>query len=211
MIKHDQPILPMTGIVLAGGKSSRMGHNKALMEWQGQTLIERTLQVLRSVFSEVLISANDPVLYESLGERIIPDRYLNRGPIGGLYSSLQEAQFEYAFFVACDMPFLSADIIRFLANFTGCNSDRQSSKESESPVVVPDVDRLHPLHAFYPKGCLPLIEKKLKANRLKLLELYGEYPVLTIRKEEFQVFPQIERYFYNVNTPEEWKQIQRFR
>lgn len=199
MIKHDQPILPMTGIVLAGGKSSRMGHNKALMEWQGQTLIERTLQVLRSVFSEVLISANDPVLYESLGERIIPDRYLNRGPIGGLYSSLQEARFEHAFFVACDMPFLSADVIRFLANFTGC----------ESPIVVPDVDGLHPLHAFYPKGCLPLIEKKLETNRLKLLELYSDYPVRTIRKEEFQRFSNIERYFYNVNTPEEWKKIQR--
>jgi molybdopterin-guanine dinucleotide biosynthesis protein A len=196
----ENKLLPMTGIVLAGGKSSRMGRNKAFLEWQGQLLIERSLQVLGTIFSEIIISTNSPELYESYGVKTVQDIYAEQGPLGGLHACLREAQKDYSFFVACDMPFLDPEVIRFLADLTG--------KES---VIVPDVaGGLHPLHAFYHKNCLPIIEKKLETKRLKLIELFQECTVRYVREEELKGFPQISQTFSNINTPQEWLEIQPF-
>lgn len=188
----------MTGIVLAGGKSSRMGQNKALMLWQGQPLIQRSLEVLRLVFSEIIISSNTPELYREFGEKVVPDRFQDCGPLGGLHACLQVSRFDFSFFVACDMPFLDPEVIRFLAAFTEGYS-----------VVIPDVaGGLHPLHAFYHKNCLPIIEKNLEAKCFKILEIYKECPVRYVYEEEFYGFPQIKRVFANINTPQEWKELQ---
>lgn len=197
---YENKSLPMTGIVLAGGKSSRMGRNKAFLEWQGHPLIERSLQVLRPIFSEIIISTNNPELYEPYEVKTVQDIYVDQGPLGGLHACLGEAQNDYSFFVACDMPFLDPEVIRFLAELTG--------KES---VIVPDVaGGLHPLHAFYHKNCLPIIEKKLKAKRLKLIEIYQECNVRYVREEEFRGFPEVRQTFSNINTPQEWLEIQPF-
>lgn len=193
-------VLPMSGIILAGGKSSRLGRNKAFLEWEGHPLIERSLQVLRSIFSEIIISTNNPELYSLYGEKTVSDLFIDQGPLGGLHACLREAQYDYSFFVACDMPFLDPEVIRFLAGLIG--------KES---VIVPEVaGGLHPLHAFYRKNCLPIIEKKLEAKRLKLIEVYQECSVRYVREEEFQRFPQISRTFSNINTPQEWLELQHF-
>jgi len=195
---HENKILPMTGIVLAGGKSSRMGTNKAFLEWQGQPLIERSLQVLRPIFSEIIISTNNPELYSRYGVKTVQDIFVDQGPLGGLHACLREAQYDYSFFVACDMPFLGPEVIRFLAGLTG--------KES---VIVPEVDGgLHPLHAFYHKKCLSIIQKKLEAKRLKLTEIYQECTVRYVREEELQGFSHIKRSFSNINTPQEWLELQ---
>lgn len=189
----------MTGIVLAGGRSSRMGRNKAFMEWQGQSMLGRSIEVLRSVFSEIIISTNNPELYGEYNVKIVPDIYKDCGPLGGLHACLKAAQYKYSFFVACDMPFLNVEVIRFLAEFTGKDS-----------AIVPDVaGGLHPLHAFYHKDCLPIIEKRLEAKRLKTLEIYEECSVCYVREDDFREFPQIERVFSNINTPQEWMELQR--
>jgi molybdenum cofactor guanylyltransferase len=191
--------LAMTGIILAGGKSSRMGRNKAFLEFEGQTLIERSLRVLRSVFSEIIISSNSPELYDRYGEKIVEDIYLDQGPLGGLHACLNEAKYDFSFFVACDMPFLNAEVIRFLAGMKG-----------EAAIIVPEVDGgLHPLHAFYHKSCLPVIEKKLEAKSLKLTNIFQECSIRIVQEYEFKNFSQVRQVFKNINTPQEWTELLR--
>lgn len=191
-------ILPMTGIILAGGKSSRMGRNKAFLEWQGRPLIERSLQILRPIFSEIIISTNNPELYSEYGEKTVSDVCRDQGPLGGLQACLREARYDTSFFVACDMPLLEPEVIRFLAGFKG----------KELAIVPKIADGLHPLHAFYHRDCLPIIEKRLEAKRLKLIDIFQDFPVRYVYEEEFQEFPQIKRILENINTPQDWSELQ---
>jgi molybdenum cofactor guanylyltransferase len=190
----------MTGIILAGGKSSRMGRNKAFLEWEGRPLIERSLQVFRSIFSEIMISTNHPELYEQYGEKMVTDIFLDQGPLGGLHACLREARYDYSLFVACDMPFINSEVIRFLAGLTG-----------EEMAIVPKLsDGVHPLHAFYHRGCIPILEKRLEAKRLKLINIFDEFPVRYVSEQEFRWFPDIKRVFSNVNTLQEWEELKQF-
>lgn len=190
---YGETLLPMTGIILAGGKSSRMGRNKAFIEWDGVPLIERSLAIFRSVFSEVIISSNHPELYAKYGVKVIKDNYLDQGPLGGLEACLREAHCDYSFFAACDMPFLNTEVVRFMAK-----------KIDGEDILVPEVDgRLHPLHAFYHKNCLSLIKERLESKRLKLVELLQLCNVRYVREEDFIDFPEIRLNFSNMNTPQE--------
>src|SRR5665648_144787 len=151
------PKLKATGILLAGGKSSRMNKNKAFLEMEGKPLVERSLSVLQSVFEEVLISSNKPELYVPYQVPVILDEILGRGPLEGLYQGLKAATYDEVFFVACDMPFLNPALIRYL-----------SSQISTYDMVIPQLSAgLHPLHAVYHRRCLPAIKHNLEAGYLK--------------------------------------------
>lgn len=195
---HGQTLLSMTGIILAGGKSSRMGRNKAFIEWDEVPLIERSLSLFRSVFSEVIISSNHPELYENYGVKVIKDNYLDQGPLGGLEACLRKASYDYSFFAACDMPFLNSEVIRFMAK-----------KLDGEAILVPEVDGgFHPLHAFYHKDCLSIIKEKLELKRLKLVDLFQVCNVRYLREEDFKEFPEIRLSFSNMNTPQECLALQ---
>lgn len=194
----NKPILPITGIILAGGKSSRMGRDKAFLEYLGKPLIEKSLEELRSVFSEVIISTNSPERFQRYGEKKVTDLYPGCGPLSGLQSGLQAAHFDYSFFVACDMPFIDPEVIRFLAGYCG-----------KHDVIVPEVDGvLHPLHAYYHKNCLPLITEYLEKKSFKIIDFYPKCAVRIVREEEFRSFPQVARSLKNANTDQEWRELQ---
>lgn len=191
--------LSATGILLAGGKSSRMKRNKAFLELDGRPLVERSLEVLQGVFAEVLISSNKPELYERYEVPVIQDERLERGPLEGLYQGLKAAEYDVVFFVACDMPFLREDLIRYLAGWT-----------SDYDVVVPRLHSgLHPLHAFYHRRCLPSIKNNLEAGRLKIIDFYLTCSVRYVEETEFRGFHDLGNIFCNVNTPEEWSEVLR--
>jgi len=192
--------LKMTGILLAGGKSTRMGTNKAFLELDGQTLVERSLSVLQNTFVEVLISSNQPEFYP-YGVRIIPDIFPEMGPLSGLHACLQAASFDQCFFVACDMPFLQEDLIRFLAGLS----------EGYDVTVPRAAGGLNPLHAFYHKNCLPKIENNLKSGRLKIIDFYHKCNVRYVEEHELNGFGDLAMIFSNVNTPEEWDLIQKLK
>lgn len=214
MAKGTGNRLQATGILLAGGKSSRMRRNKAFLELNGEPLVARSLHVLREIFAEVLISSNDPHLYATYGVRVVPDLVQGRGPVGGLQAGLKAASFDYVFFVACDMPFLEPKLIRLLSLWAG-----------EYDVVVPQIEgKLNPLHAFYGRTCLPYVEKYLEAGRLKIIDFYPECKVRYVGPEEMaQAFgtgagenaaagekaaaERLEQAFLNVNTPEQWEKL----
>ncbi|EHQ87779.1 molybdopterin-guanine dinucleotide biosynthesis protein A [Desulfosporosinus youngiae DSM 17734] len=186
-----------TGVLLAGGKSSRMKKEKAFLEIDGRSLAERSLEVLRNVFSEVIISSNTPERFAHFGVPIIQDEVLGRGPLEGLYQGLTAAAYDEVFFVACDMPFLKADIIRSLAKWI-----------SDYDVVVPKLKSgLHPLHAYYHRCCLPIIKKNLEAGCLKIIDLYPACSVKYVEEQELEGVSDSINVFCNVNTPEDWAAI----
>ena len=183
----------MTGIILAGGKNTRMGRNKALLEVGGMRLIDRTVGLFRSVFKEVILVAADPLAYLDLQTLIVTDILPERGALGGLYTGLFYAAGEYAFIGACDMPFMNRAFLEYMV-----------SKAPGYDIVVPaPPDGLQPLHAVYSRRCLPAIRSLLDRNRMQIKELYPGQQLLEIPPEVLRAYDPEGRMFMNLNTPED--------
>src|SRR5919108_2948434 len=105
---------PTAGIILAGGQSRRMGQDKALMALRGRTLIQRVMDALAPICDELILVTNTPDPYAHLALRMIPDAFPGAGSLGGLYSGLAAMIAEQAIAVACDMPFLNSELLRYL-------------------------------------------------------------------------------------------------
>jgi len=147
----------ITGIVLAGGESSRMGTDKSFVVYRGKYLIEHVIGVLQNHCETVLISANS-ARYSQFGLKTVPDRYKNCGPAGGIFSALVESETVNNLVVGCDMPFISPELIALLLENAG-NSD----------CVIPvHGGKTEPVVALYRKSALPEIEKCLVEGIFKL-------------------------------------------
>ena len=184
----------MTGVLVAGGKSRRMGRDKRLLELGGQTLLQRSLSVLQSLFDEVLIALAEPLpQLTGQGYRVVTDLIPNCATLGGLYTGLSSASHPRIFAVGCDMPFLNPAVIRRLA-------ERGAQVDVAMPTLATG---LQPMHAVYSKACLPHLERMAKAQELKVQGL-SEVPDLTVRlvseKDFLDVDPQLLS-FFNINTP----------
>jgi molybdopterin-guanine dinucleotide biosynthesis protein A len=184
----------ITGVIQAGGRSTRMGGQpKALMELGGRRIIDRVADVVRRVADDVLIVTNTPDLYAWLGLPMVPDAFPDHGSLGGIYSGLRAARGDAAFTVACDMPFLMPEVARLVTDRAG-----------EADVVAPKIGgQWETLHACYGRACLEPIETRLRAGRLKIVGFYDEVRVLSIGEDEVARFRAPEVVFMNVNTPEE--------
>ena len=184
----------VTGVVQAGGKSTRMGGApKALVELGGRRLIERVVGVVREVVDDVLIVTNSPDLYRFLGAPMVPDVFVDHGSLGGIYSGLAAAAGDAAFTVACDMPFLRAAVARLVVERAG-----------EADVVIPRTgDQLQTMHAVYGKGCLPHMHARLRAGRLKITGFFEDVRVLEVPEAEVARHADPALVFTNLNTPEE--------
>ena len=156
-----------TGLILAGGKSQRMGQDKSLMILAGRSLIERALDALKPVCDELLIATNAPHLYEHLHVRTVPDRIRGGGSLAGLHAGLADAG-ETVIAVACDMPFLNTELLGYLVSLCGdvdavvpdLSGPTQSARARAGGGGRPRAKNLdlHPLHAVYRRTCLPAIE-----------------------------------------------------
>ncbi len=191
----------MTGIVLAGGKSSRMGLNKAFIEFGGKRLIEATVERLAGLFPEVLIIANDLEPYAYLGVRVIPDLIANSGSLGGIYTGLSAILHPTGFFVACDMPFLNPDLIALVVH------------EAEGwDVTVPRVEgELQPMHAVYAKSCLPFIKEAIDLGMLKIARFFPKVKVKIIEEPALRAVDPHLLGLMNVNTPLELEKAEAIR
>ena len=186
---------PTTGVILAGGKSSRMGQNKALMSLGGKRLVDRVVEVMRSLFDDVLMVTNTPDVYADLGMPMVRDVWPDKGSLGGVYSAIYHVATPYCLVVACDMPFLRAAVLRYLI-----------TQMADYDVVVPDVlGELQTLHAIYSKACLQPIERRLEMNRLRIVGFFPEVRVRTITASELEPYDPALLAFQNLNTPEEFQ------
>lgn len=190
----------MTGIILAGGKSTRMGTNKAFLELGGKKIIQWVIDVFLTLFDEIILISNEPELYKAWGFKVVPDILSGKGSLGGIYTGLVTASQDQAFFAACDMPFLNQKLIRYMMD-----------QASGFDVVIPyapteenqSSDGLHPLHAIYSKTCTKPIERLLEKNLLKIIGFFPEVRVRRILQEEIQQFDPYLLSFFNTNTPQD--------
>lgn len=183
----------MVGVVLVGGQSRRYGRNKALEFFQGERLIDRQVRTVRSLFSEVLVIANEPELYLHLDATIVRDVIPRQGPLGGIYTGLLFAQGKSVFVTACDMPFVQPAVV-----------GRMVQLATDYDVIVPEkIEGLEPLHAIYSSRCLPHIEKMLARGMLQVINFFPAVKVYRLSSEEIgQLDPQ-RLSFFNINTPDD--------
>ena len=186
----------MTGIILAGGINSRMGTNKAFLKIDGIRLIDNILAVYQKIFSEIIIVTNDPLSYTEFSDTVVvTDIYKEKGALGGIYTGLFYATYDYSFVAACDMPFLNKDFITYLIEQTG-----------KYDIIVPELpEGFQPLHAIYSQNCLSHIKKLLIADKLKITGFYKEVRLLSIPEEKIIPFNKDGHLFLNINTPEDLK------
>jgi len=185
--------IDVTGVLLAGGNSRRMGEDKRYLVVGEQTLLERGLAVLRSIFQEVLvvIAQDSPPL--DVNARVVRDLVPDCGSLGGLYTGLTQATTPYIFVVACDMPFLDPAVI---TQFT-------SRRASADIVMAKLAARLHSMHALYGKGCLPVVEQMIRARQLKIQGMvsHASLRVRYVTEADLATLDPSGRSFHNVNTP----------
>ena len=188
------PDVAITGLILAGGASSRMGRNKALEKVGGEMLVERVVATLAQVAADILLIANDVDPYRFLDLPVIPDRRPGYGPLMGLYSGLEAARGDLALLVAVDMPFLAPDFLNYLLSLS-----------PGYDVVIPQAyDRLHPLCAVYRRAtCLPAITAAIDRGQRRLIAFHADVRVQVVEEAALREIDSDLRSLMNVNTPDE--------
>ena len=187
----------VSGVILAGGRSTRMGRDKRCLPWNGVNLLDSICAVLDPLFDELIIvtAASDYEL-RSASVRSITDEIPGKGSIGGLFSGILHSHNPYSFVVACDMPYLHSGVV-----------ERICLSPPADLVVVHLLHGIQPLHARYSKKCLPYLEEMIRKDHLKIQDLFCNSALSTIVLDETQLSdldPHL-RSFINVNTPSDWE------
>lgn len=187
----------VTGIILAGGLSRRLGRDKAVEPIDGQPLVGRVMDALSGIADELVVVVNTPQRGRELPLRdsavVAVDIYPNAGSLGGIFTGLSSASNQWGIVVACDMPFLNLDLLSYLLSF----------RESHD-AVVPVLDgRPEPTHAAYSKVCLSAIEARLEANDLKIARFFDDVRVKYVSQRRVEEIDPGRRSFFNVNTEED--------
>lgn len=192
----------VSAIVLCGGKSSRLGFDKAFLKIAGRTLVERQTDLLSGRFSRIILVTNSPGSYKAKGRvKIVADIVRGLGPLGGLYTGLNNSGSEYNLVAACDMPFINLDLAAYMAG---------SIKEGYQAVVPYYKKRYQPLFAVYSRDCIDKIGEALAGNKLKLARLLSEFKVRKVGKKELIKFGDPEVFFRNINTPQDLRLLKSF-
>jgi molybdopterin-guanine dinucleotide biosynthesis protein A len=178
-----------TAIILAGGKSSRMKQDKALMTISSCSLIEATIVQIKDLFPEILISSSEIEKYKFLGYRIIPDEKPDEGPLMAILSSLRESSNELNIILACDIPEIDINFLKKLFSYTEGHD-----------IVVPGYKdgKYEALFAIYNKNIIPVIEKQLSKGIRKISSLFPICRTKTVEMDN-------EKWFKNLNTIEDYK------
>ena len=185
-------IKDVTGVILAGGKSLRYGRNKALVTIDGIPLIERAINVMRSLFTHLILITNTPDEYTHLKLPMHEDLIKGLGPLGGIFTALMTIRNQAGFFVACDMPYLNRELIHYMV---GVRYDFDA--------VVPRIpEGTEALHALYGKRCLPPIKRLIDSSQYQIFRFFSKVSVRYVDENEIRRFdPQLES-FFNINKPD---------
>jgi len=194
---HMNKIKDITGVILAGGKSKRMGQDKRYLHWNGLNLLDAVCRVMNDLFEEVIVVTAVPDYERGVsGVRFVTDEIPDKGSIGGLFSGIRQSQNHYSFTVACDMPYLNQGVIERI-----CHSPQGDV------VAVKLLQGVQPLHARYSKNCLPYIEEMILVGNLKIQNLFHDSRIFSLILDEkhfYDLDPHL-RSFMNVNTPSDWE------
>lgn len=192
--------LKVSGGVLAGGKSSRLGFDKSLVPLGKVPLIARVVEKLKAVAAECIVVTNTPDKFANVleGVRFTPDAYPLGGALVGIYSALRVAHHEHVLIVACDMPFLNTDLLRYLAALA-----------PGYDVVVPrHTSGVEALHAVYSVRCIQPIERLLDSGEGMIVKFFPDVHVRYVDESELRRFDPEGLSFVNINTPADWDYAQ---
>ena len=189
----------VTAFILAGGKSTRMGTDKALVMLEGRTLLARMLELARSICANVRI-VGDPAKFGAFAS-VVGDVFQACGPLGGIHAALRSSQTELNLMLAVDMPFLSIALLEFLIG---------RSRQSDAAVtLVRTRDGLQPLCALYRRAFADPAENALRAGRYKIDSLFEKTQTQVIEEEELHATGFSPELFRNLNTPEDLSDVRR--
>lgn len=180
----------MTSVVLAGGRSTRLGRDKALERIGVCPLIQHVIACLSALGNEIIVVTSHTDTLPDLGVRKVADIYPDRGPLGGIYTGLTAASTRYCVVVGCDMPLLNVALLRHLMDLS-----------PGFDVVIPRVNgNVEPLHAVYSTDCLEVIERALQQNRLQVQSFFDEVKVRYVEDAELSRFDPQHLSYFNVNS-----------
>jgi len=188
----------ITGVILAGGKSSRMGVNKSFLKLGNQTIIERIVDLMKSIFNEVIIVTNTPDEYKFLNLPLYEDIYKWKGPLAGIHSALIHSQTEKIFVLSCDVPLMSKEMIEYIIEY----------KTDKSIVFCEAAGYHQPLVGVYSKKILSEIEKFISNNEMSDKSFHQFLKIVDaeiIHPEKLSFYN--DEIFFNVNRPEDYELI----
>ncbi|MBI2252793.1 MAG: molybdenum cofactor guanylyltransferase [Armatimonadetes bacterium] len=180
--------------ILGGGKSSRLKSNKLFLKWNDKTILEHLYNKLSLIFKEIYIIVDNKKKYLDLKYPLLEDDYEAKGPLGGIYTGLKLSSAFYNFFLACDMPLINLDLIKFICEET-----------KGFDIIIPKIkNKLEPLCCIYSKMCLPYIKEQLIKNQLKIIDFFSKVKVKYIEEKKIIKFDPKLISFYNINTREDY-------
>ena len=189
---------PITAFVLAGGRSQRMGTDKALLSYRNAPLIRCAIHICESLTSDVRI-IGEPARYACFGLPVIPDSGESLGPLSGIHTALQHSPTRYSAITACDMPLMSVEFFRLMLR----------KLPGPAAVVMRFNDgAIEPLCGIYSSSCLPVTEQNLSRGKLKITELLSQVAVEYIGEKDLHECGLSREIFTNVNTPDDLKHLQ---
>ncbi len=193
----------VTGIVLAGGKSERLGQNKTLLELDGRSLLGRAVETMRSLCADVVVAGGIDYRDQVVPARFVSDVYREAGALGGIHAGLRASHTQYGLVVGCDMPFLNRDLLRHMIAQIG------DSGGGAPDVVIPRLrGYTEPLHALYSRRCLGPLEQLLAQGGGRIISIFSQVSVRYIEEAEVDRFDPRHCSFFNINTPEDWQRAQ---
>ena len=190
-----------SAVILAGGKSSRMGFDKQFLKINEVRIIENLIHELKNEFKDIIIVTNKPQEYKLDGVRIFSDEIKEFGPLSGIQAGLKESKSEFVYFIACDMPNVSLKYIRYM---------KEKLKNSKATACVTKIeDKVEPFNAFYSIAVLPQVEKLIKLNRRSMMGLIDLLEPIFIEEDILEKYDYSKDMFINLNSPKDIEMYKR--
>ncbi len=189
--------LPLTAMILCGGRSKRMGRAKAFLPYAGSTMIAHIVETLSDMFVKTLLVSNEPESYEDFGLDVVKDILPYRGPMGGILSGLLVAETDYSFVIACDMPLVNKKLVR----------DMTAARNGYDAVVLSHSAGLEPLFAVYAKTCVKPLEESLFAGNLSVQDLISGLKATTFKYDQERYEGTVLPPYFNINTPQDYSKL----
>ncbi|NMB01516.1 MAG: molybdenum cofactor guanylyltransferase [Firmicutes bacterium] len=189
-----------SAVILAGGRSTRMGFDKQMLKVQGKPIVDHLITLLCTRFEDIMVSSPTPTPLYALDQvRVIQDIHDNIGPLGGIHSALVHAKSEAVFTIACDMPFLDIPYIDYMM--------AQMEGGAYDACLTSHGGHLETFHAFYCRSALPVLEAELAQGRYSVNRFACKIDTLIIPEEIAKQYLPDWRAFTNLNTPQDYEEF----
>jgi molybdenum cofactor guanylyltransferase len=196
---------PVSGAILTGGQSRRMGTDKALLRVGGTTMLERTLSVVQSISDDVFV-VGERDGYASFGAPVVADHYVDTGTLGGIATALRHASHDRVLVVACDMPLLSVRLLTALLR-VDVDADVVVPRRAASHPKQGSGGTYEPLHAVYRRSCLPVIERQLAVGDQRVVGFFSDVRVRVLDEGWMREFDPELTSLTNANTQDEFQRV----